>query len=79
MTPLARKTLRTYAEGMGVPYRELARSFAQLDTTGKCRAIVEMRKLEIAWQEYAAANAQPTRWARFKAKVIAKVRWWQQA
>lgn len=79
MTPLARKTLRTYAEGMGVPYRDVAAMYNGLDTTGKCRAIVEMRKLEVAWQEYAAAYAQPTRWQRFKAKVIAKVRWWQQA
>lgn len=77
MTPRARLILRTYAEGMAIPYRDVCAMWLKLDQVGKCRAIVEMRKLEIAWQEYAAAKAQPTRWGRFKAAVVAKVRMWR--
>lgn len=79
MTPLARHTLRTYADGMGIPYRDVAKMYVQLDATGKGRALVQMRRLEIAWQEHAAALAEPSWLRRTWALIVAKVRWWRVA
>jgi len=79
MTPIARQTLRTYAEGMAIPYRDVARMFLKLDATGRGRALVQMRRLEVAWQEHAAALAEPSWWRRAWLKLVAKVRWWRVA
>lgn len=79
MTPLARKTLRTYAEGMAMPYREVVRVYQRLDQTGKGRALVQMRALEQAWQAEQETQAEPRWWARAWRRWLATLKRWRTA
>lgn len=78
MNPAARKILRTYAEGMGIPYSEVAATFAKASQVEKFRALHMMRKLEEAWQEEMQIRAQPKGWRRLWMRVTETLRRWRE-
>lgn len=79
MTSTARKILRTYATGMGIPYSEIVVHYQKLDNTGRGRFLMAAKRLEEAWQEELQARAQPGFWRRLWARLVARVRAWRLA
>jgi hypothetical protein len=77
VTPFARRTLRTYADGMGMDYKLVVAAWQASSQTAKGRALVTMRALEAAWAAEVKSRAEPTRWGRFWGRLVNRVRWWR--
>lgn len=74
MTAAQRQVIRTYADGMGLAFKDVLVPFLKLGRAGRGRALVQMRQLERAWQDEMQIRAQPRWWQRLWMRIVTKVR-----